>query len=93
MKAKPPKHETILEEAQRLVYGDRNRAYGHPSTDYQRTVGIFNALTGGDLTTTEGMLFMTCVKLSRFANKPTRDSLVDAAGYLECIARHLEMDP
>lgn len=86
-------HETVLQEAQRLVYGDRGRDYGHPTEDYTRTVRIFNAMTGHNLSPMEGMLFMVAVKLSRFKNKATRDCLVDAAGYLECIARHLHLDP
>lgn len=79
-------HESILLEAQRLVHGDRNAAYGHPLDDYSRTVGAFNALTGHKLTAVEGALFMVCVKLSREVHKPKRDNTVDGAGYLECMA-------
>jgi hypothetical protein len=30
-----PDYEPIVAEAQRLVYGDRNKDYGHPYEDYQ----------------------------------------------------------
>lgn len=79
--------QTILQEAQSLVYGDRNNSYGHPADDYGRTVQAFNALTGRDLTTEEGVLFMMCVKLSRQAFKHSRDNLVDLAGYAACAQR------
>lgn len=76
--------ETILQEAQRLVHGDRGSDYGHPLDDFTRTVGAFNALTGHNLTPEEGTMFMMCVKLSREANRHKRDNLVDAAGYADC---------
>jgi len=82
-------YQSILEEAQSLVHGDRNATYGFPWEDYARTVGAFKALMGdkkiADMTPEDGMMFMVCVKLSRQINLPKRDNLVDAAGYLECI--------
>lgn len=77
--------ETILEEAQRLVHGDRGADYGPPWEDFERTVDIFRAWTGVELTAEQGIQFMVCVKLSRQANKAKRDNLVDAAGYLDCL--------
>jgi hypothetical protein len=35
--------ETILEEAQRLVHGDRGAAYGHPYDDYLCTAAFWRA--------------------------------------------------
>lgn len=80
--------ETCLQEAQRLVYGERGAAYGHPYDDYKRTVDAFNALTNATLTPAEGVLFMLCVKLSRAQHSPNRrDHYVDLAGYAECLYR------
>ena len=80
---------SILEEAQSLVHGARNKTYGNPWEDYGRTVGAFKALMGdkkiSDMTAEDGIMFMVCVKLSRQVNLPKRDNLVDAAGYLECL--------
>lgn len=75
--------ESILQEAQRLVHGDRGADYGHPLDDFTKTATLFNTLTGANLTPCDVALFMVCVKLSREANKHKRDNLVDAAGYLE----------
>jgi hypothetical protein len=81
----PPPEDSCLLEAQKLVYGDRNEAYGHPLEDYSRTVRIFNAITGRDLTESEGVVFMLAVKLSRLMNKKLRDNYTDLAGYTEVL--------
>ena len=80
-----------LLEAYALITGPRQTAYSHPADDYARTVAIFKAITGIELTTQQAILFMVAVKLSRLAHNLTqgnlhRDSLVDAAGYLGCMA-------
>jgi hypothetical protein len=91
--------ENILEEANRLVHGDRGAAYGHPSDDYQCTVDIWRSMIlrryGVDIPLTPdfGCLMMVAVKLSREAGKPKRDNLTDGAGYLECASMCLERNP
>ena len=87
---KPSGAETIL-EAYRLITGDRNNSYGHPLDDYQRTVNIFHAMTGIEMTAEQGVLFMTAMKLSRLCHNLEQgvvhqDSLIDAAGYLGCLS-------
>lgn len=85
--------ESILEEAQRLTHGDRNKDYGHPLDDYTRTAALASALLAHKLKEPiqahEMALLMICVKLSRQVNSPKRDNMVDAAGYAwvsqECI--------
>ena len=80
-------------EAARLVFGDRGAIYDHPAIDYGRTAELFAALTGHELTVREAVAFMVCVKLSRigaaldhdFGAATVRDSIVDAAGYLDCL--------
>lgn len=82
---------SILTEAHKIVYGDRQRDYGHPAADFSRTASLANVLLGGklreDLDARDVALFMVCVKLSREVNEHKRDNLVDAAGYLECLSR------
>lgn len=77
--------ETILEEAQRLVHGDRQEDYGHPLHDFRRTAQIWSAILGMDVTPQQVGLCMVGVKLSRQVNKPKRDNLTDAAGYCETV--------
>jgi hypothetical protein len=79
----PP--ESALEEAQRLVHGDRGAAYGHPIDDYTRTGRMWGAILGiPDIDPRVCCLMMAAVKISREVNAPKRDNRVDLAGYAEC---------
>lgn len=80
----------IVNEAYDLITGPRQNDYNHPAEDYQRTVNIFNAVTGHDLTAEEGILFMVAMKLSRLYNEidnglDVPDNTRDAIGYLGCL--------
>ena len=83
--------ETILQEAQRLVHGDRGHNYGPPSRDFSRTALIWDALFGHRMRDGERFkpedvgLAMIAVKLSREVNRPKRDNRVDIAGYVETV--------
>lgn len=77
--------ETALQEAQRLVHGERGADYGHPIDDYTRTGRIWGAILGiGDIDPRICCLMMAGVKMSREVNLHKRDNLVDLAGYAEC---------
>jgi uncharacterized protein DUF6378 len=95
---KKPVNETILEEAQRLVHGDRGAQYGHPFQDYLCTAAFWRAAIlrryniDVPLTPDFCCLMMSLMKQSREAGKPKRDSRVDAAGYLECADMCLDYD-
>lgn len=84
--AASPTTESALEEAQRLVHGDRGRDYGHPIDDFTRTGRIWGAILGtGDISPELVGLCMIGVKISREVNAPKRDNRVDAAGYAETV--------
>lgn len=79
--------QTVLEEANALVYGDRQANYGHPYDDYTRTARMWEAILGMapyTITPRIACLMMAAVKISREVNKPKRDNLVDLAGYAAC---------
>ena len=81
----PPHPESALQEAQRLVHGDRGAAYGHPIDDYRRTGRIWGAILGlPDIDPRICCLMMVAVKISSEVNAPKRDNRVDGAGYFEC---------
>lgn len=75
---------TILEEAEALVSGDRQRAYGHPCenlTLIARLWGNYLSNLPIELTPYDVAMMMILVKVARAANGATRDTLVDIAGY------------
>ena len=71
----------ILEEANKLVHGDRQQDYGHPIHDFNRTAQMWSAILGKEVTAEQVALCMIAVKLSRLCNSYKRDSIVDIAGY------------
>ena len=86
VKEEPAVEETILEEAQRLVHGNRGDDYGHPFDDFSKTALIWQAIFGIPVTPEQVALAMVGVKISREVNKPKRDNCVDGAGYFETLS-------
>lgn len=87
-------YEPIVAEAQRLVYGDRNADYGHPYDDYIKNAAFLTQILKRHLkddaviTPQDVCIFMITLKVSRLINDPyKRDSIVDVAGYAECLSR------
>jgi hypothetical protein len=77
------KKETILDEAKRIVYGERGENYGHPFEDFSRTAKIWSAILDIEITPEQVALCMVGLKISREVNRPKRDNVVDGAGYFE----------
>lgn len=83
--------KSVLVEAEGLVHGDRNESYGHPLDDFGCTASMWTAYLKhkykflGVIAPEDVGLMMVCVKLSRQANAPKRDNLVDGAGYFETV--------
>lgn len=84
----------IFEEALELVYGDRGEHYGHPSDNHGCTAEMWSAYlrrrgwTGPPLTVRDVCWMNVAQKMSRDANAPKRDNIVDSCGYLG----NVEMD-
>lgn len=92
-----PKKETILEEANRLVNGSRNKDYGDAYDDFSRTSNLLNVMGyrregGAELKASDISNIMCMVKFSRECNSPKRDNIVDIAGYLLCKEQVLEKE-
>ncbi len=87
------KQETVLEEAQRIVYGDREQTYGHPSKNFDTTAKLWNAYLEGkypevpQLDCFDVAMMMTLLKVAREAHQHKRDNIVDACGYLACVGK------
>lgn len=79
------KELTILQEAQNVVYGDRQADYGSATSNFQLIADYWNVTLGKKLSSPispkEVGLCMISLKMAREINKSKRDNLVDIAGY------------
>ena len=73
--------KNILDEATRLVTGDRNNAYDHPLDNFTRIAKIWSAILGYEVTYRQVSLCMDGVKLARESYKSKQDNRIDGAGY------------
>lgn len=85
----PKKTETICQEADRLVAGDRQKDYGHPFDAFVIVAKLFTALLDKKLkepiTAEEATLLLVLLKVAREGNAPKRDNRVDIAGYAKVL--------
>ncbi len=86
-----PYNESILDEAKRIVFGERQLLYGHPLDDFERTAEMWNGLFRKKLSKYDKFQAedvaraMILVKLSRDVNIMNRDNAVDIAGYAQAL--------
>lgn len=73
----------ILEEAQKIVDGDRREDYGDMQESFNRISRLWSAYTGLILTANDVANMMILLKVSRNKNYH-RDSILDIAGYAYC---------
>lgn len=74
---------SILHEAQKVIYGDREKTYGSPSKNLRRIADYWQTYLGCDPLTEEDVCnMMILLKVARLQNQPDhRDSQVDICGY------------
>jgi hypothetical protein len=78
----------ILEEAQSIIYGDREKTYGHPAKNLLNIAKLWTTYLDKEVTAQDVATMMVLLKIARLMNQPDhRDSLVDSAGYLALIER------
>lgn len=82
---KIPPDETVTQEADRLVSGDRGSSYGHPLDDFSKTAVLWSVILGVRVTAEQVAKCMAQVKVSRELNRHKRDNLVDECGYVKCL--------
>ncbi|AKU42403.1 phosphofructokinase [Mycobacterium phage UnionJack] len=73
--------ETILQEAERLINGERQQQYGEATESFERIAGMWSAYVGKELTPHDVVNLMVLLKVSRAKFGYHRDSYVDIAGY------------
>ena len=82
-----PRQE-ILDEASKLIHGDRNASYGSPTQNFENTAALLNVQLGHKLkeplTATDVALVMIQLKMARIIASPKRDNWADIIGYAAC---------
>lgn len=100
------KAKNIFDVASSLVYGDRNKSYGHPRDNFQTTADMWNAYLARremsheakyeeafQLESVDVAYMMVLMKMARLAHDPAHtDSLIDVLGYVGCAERLNEVD-
>ena len=86
MDATTSPRQQMLRDAEQLVANGRNKEYGDPTTNMQRTAEMMAAYlgnrTGRTLEPHDVAAFGIILKLGRLAHDPTKlDSWTDVAGY------------
>ena len=74
---------SILSEAEAIVGGARQADYGTPLANHSRTAALWSVYLGITVTPRQVCMMNVLQKVSRDANAPKRDNLVDIAGYAE----------
>lgn len=87
------KDDTILDEAKKVIWGDREKTYGQPDLNMRRIAGFWSVILGTDVTVDQAVLCMVAVKLARLVHNPDhRDSQVDLCGYTALLERIYEAE-
>ena len=76
---------SICLDAHELVRGDRHDTYGHPLQDFERVAVIWSGVLNMLVTPEHVGMCLIGLKLAREAYSHHRDTLVDIAGYAECL--------
>ena len=82
----------MIEEAQSIVNGDRQKDYGNINESFNRIAGLWSAYTGFTLDKYDVAKMMILLKVSRAKAGNHRDSFVDIVGYVECAETMLIQD-
>ena len=85
---------SVLKEAHAIIYGDREKTYGHPAKNLNTIAVMWKAYLKGlnkdieEINAKDVAALMMLVKVARFANDPShRDNLEDICGYAALIER------
>ena len=81
----PPRVEA-LREAAKIISGDRNKQYGSPEDNFERTAEIWSVILGIEISNEDVAMMMVGLKVARYASKSgfQPDTWVDIAGYAGC---------
>ena len=75
----------ILEEANTLIYGERQKEYGSAATSFGKIAKGWEQIFDCPVSAKQVALAMVWLKTCRELNQKKRDNIVDIAGYAGCI--------
>ena len=81
---------SILEEADKLINGDRKEDYGDVRESFERIAKLWSVVLGIEVTSKQVNLCMMQLKMSREIGKHKRDNLVDICGYAALVDKLLD---
>ncbi len=81
--------ESVLQEAERIINGERRDDYGDVRESFATIAALWSPVIGRPVTAEEVALCMIQLKVARAMHGYQRDSLVDIAGYAGCLANLL----
>lgn len=78
--------KVCLDEAARIIAGERDIQYGGPEDNFLRISKIWSVILGVEVTPEDVAMMMVGVKVARYANKSgfQPDTWIDIAGYAGC---------
>jgi hypothetical protein len=78
----------ILEEAKDIIYGDREKTYGHPAKNLANISKYWSVYLDKEVSAQDVAIMMVLLKIARLMNQPDhRDSLLDGLAYFALIER------
>lgn len=84
--------ESLIDEAARIISGQRRQDYGPVSESFARIAAMWSAYVGVELTTIDVANLMVLLKVCRARNGYHRDSFVDIIGYA-ALTEQLQGEP
>lgn len=73
---------SVLDKAEEIISGDRERTYGDPGKNLTVIADMWSAYVGVELTSHDVCNMMVLLKVARLRNSPSHeDSMVDIVGY------------
>ena len=78
--------QRCLEEAARIISGERDTQYGGPEENFGRIASMWSVIFGIEVTREDVAMAMVAVKVARYASKSgfQPDTWTDIAGYAAC---------
>lgn len=78
--------EKLLDEAKRIVCGDRDQQYGKPEDNFEKISKLWSYYLTYPISKGDVAMMMILLKVAREGEKHKNDNLVDIAGYAACVA-------